>query len=137
MTIAAMILALTGSGFAQTSKGYFVGNVSDQTGAVVSGAVVRITNASTRVTHVSVSTDDGSFHFDAIDPGTYRIEITQPGFKTITRDGLITSPAQNTTANFVLEVGTHTEMVVVRRTSARVWFRPPVSLIAMAIRYVF
>jgi hypothetical protein len=115
--LAAMILALTSSAFAQTSKGFFVGNVSDQNGAVVSGAVVKIINTSTGVTRESVSTDDGSFRFDAIDPGTYRIEISQQGFKTIMRDGLIVSAAQTTTANFLLEVGTQTEMVTVTNGS--------------------
>lgn len=117
ITIAAMILALTSSAFAQTSKGFFVGNLNDQNGAVVSGAVVKITNASTGVTRVTTSTDDGSFRFDAIDPGAYRIEITQPGFKTIARDGLVIAAAQTTTANFLLEVGTQTEMVVVNSGS--------------------
>ena len=102
--IVVMILAFTSSAFAQTSRGYFVGNVLEQ-----NGAVVKITNSSTGVTHVAISTDDGSFHFDAIDPGTYRIEISQPGFKTITRDGLIISSAQTTTANFLLQAGTQTD----------------------------
>jgi hypothetical protein len=112
-----MILALTSSAFAQTSKGFFVGNVNDQNGAVISGAVVKITNAGTGVTRETVSTDDGGFRFDAIDPGAYRIEISQSGFKTIARDGLIISAAQTTTANFTLEVGTQTEMVVVNSGS--------------------
>jgi hypothetical protein len=103
IAIAAMILALTSSAFAQTSKGFFIGNVVDQNRAVVSGAVVKITNASTRVSRMATSTDDGSIRFDAIDPGTYRIEISQPGFKTITRDGLIITANQTTTANFLLE----------------------------------
>lgn len=117
IAIAAMILALTSSAFAQTSKGFFVGNIADPNGAVVSGAAVKITNAGTGVTRTTTSTDDGSFRFDAIDPGTYRIEISQSGFKTITRDGLIISAAQTTTANFLLEVGTQTEMVVVNSGS--------------------
>ena len=115
--ITAMFLALTSSAFAQTSKGFFVGNVSDQNGALVSGAVVKITNAATGVTRETVSTDDGSFRFDAIDPGAYRIQISQPGFKTITRDGLMIAAAQTTTANFLLEIGTQTEMVVVNTGS--------------------
>ena len=101
LAVAVMILAFSSSAFAQTSRGYFVGNVLDQ-----NGAVIKITNSSTGATHVATSTDDGSFRFDAIDPGTYRIEISQPGFKTITRDGLIISAAQTTTANFLLEAGT-------------------------------
>src|SRR5678815_189145 len=112
-----MILALTSSAFAQTSKGFFVGNIADQNGAVVSGAVIKITNTSTGVTRETASTEDGGFRFDAIDPGAYRIEISQSGFKTITRDGLIIAAAQTTTANFLLEVGTQTEMVVVNSGS--------------------
>ena len=117
IAIAAMILALTSSAFAQTSKGFFVGNIGDQNGALVSGATIKITNANTGVARVTTSTDDGSFRFDAIDPGTYRIEISQSGFKTIMRDGLIVSAAQTTTANFLLEVGTQTEMVTVTNGS--------------------
>ncbi len=109
IAIAAMILALTSSAFAQTSKGFFVGNIADQNGALVSGATIKITNVSTGVARVTTSTDDGSFRFDAIDPGTYKIEISQPGFKTITREGLIISAAQTTTANFLLQAGTQTD----------------------------
>ena len=96
--IVVMILAFSSGALAQTSKGYFVGNVIDQ-----NGAVVKITNSSTGAMHVATSTGDGVFRFDAVDPGTYRIDISQPGFKTITRDGLIISANQTTTANFMLE----------------------------------
>ena len=96
--IVVMVLAFSSSAFAQTSKGYFVGNVFNQ-----DGAVIKITDSRTGVTHVTTSNDDGRFGFDAVEPGTYRIEISQAGFKTITRDGLIISANQTTTANFVLE----------------------------------
>ena len=95
--IVVMILAFSSSAFAQSSKGYFVGNVLDQ-----NGAVIKITDSSKGVTHVTTSTDDGRFRFDAIEPGTYRVQISRPGFKTITRDGLIIASNQTTTANFRL-----------------------------------
>ena len=113
IAIALVTLAIAASAFGQTSKGFFVGNVTDQNGAVVAGAVIKITNAATGVTRVTSSNTEGSFRIDAVDPGTYRIEISQTGFKTITRDGLIISAAQTTYANFLLEIGTQTEMVVV------------------------
>ena len=95
--IVVMVLAFSGSALAQTSKGYFVGNVLDQ-----NGAVVKITDSRNGVTHVTTSTDDGRFRFDAVEPGTYRVEISRPGFKTIKRDGLIIASNQTTTANFRL-----------------------------------
>ena len=111
VAIALVALALTSSAFAQTSKGFFVGNVMDPNGAAVTGAVVKIINAGTGVTRETVSTDDGSFRMDAVDPGTYRVEISQPGFKTISRENLIITAAQTTDANFQLEVGTQVEVV--------------------------
>src|SRR6185295_14047473 len=84
LALAAIVLAFSSSALAQTSKGYFVGNVLDQ-----SGAVIKITDSRKGVTHVTTSTDDGRFRFDAVEPGTYRVEISRPGFKTITRNGLI------------------------------------------------
>src|SRR3569832_758942 len=113
IAIAAMILALTSSAFAQTSKGFFVGNIADQNGGLVSGATIKITNASTGVARKTTSTDDGSFRFDAIDPGTYRIEISQSGFKTIMRDGLIISAALSSSAFFLLVVGSLSVLVSV------------------------
>ena len=111
VAIALATLALTSSAFAQTSKGFFVGNIADPNGAVVAGAVVKITNAGTGVTRETVSTDDGSFRMDAVDPGTYKVEISQAGFKTISRDNLIITAAQTTSATFQLEVGTQIEVV--------------------------
>jgi Carboxypeptidase regulatory-like domain len=111
--IALVTLALTSSVFGQTSKGFFVGSVFDPNGAVVAGATVKITNSGTGVTRETISTDDGTFRMDAIDPGTYRVEISQAGFKIITRDNLIITAAQTTSANFQLEVGAQTEMVTV------------------------
>ena len=109
--IALVTLALTNSVFGQTSKGFFVGSVFDPNGAVVAGATVKITNSGTGVTRETISTDDGTFRMDAIDPGTYRVEISQAGFKIVTREKLIITAAQTTSANFQLEIGTQTEMV--------------------------
>ena len=111
IAIALLALALTSSAFAQTSKGFFVGNVVDANGAVVAGAVIKITNAGTGVTRETVSTDDGTFRLDAVDPGTYKVEISQTGFKTLSRENLIVTAAQTTSANFQLEVGTQIEVV--------------------------
>ena len=63
--IAAFVLVcLTGvpRGFAQFSSG-FTGIVVDQTGAVVVGAKVTVTNEATQVSNAAVSNDSGNFGF--------------------------------------------------------------------------
>jgi hypothetical protein len=104
-------LFLTAPALAQTSKGFFVGNITDPNGAVIEGAQVKIVNTNTGVTRDTTSTADGSFRFDAVDPGTYKVEVIQDGFKTITRDNVIITAAQTTELKFQLEVGTQTEVV--------------------------
>ncbi len=108
-----IMLVFSAGAFAQTSKGFVVGTIVDPAGAAIVGANVRITNASTGVSRESVSTADGSFRFDAVEPGTYKIEITQSGFKTVTRENLVVVAAQTSTALFQLEVGAPSEVVSV------------------------
>ncbi len=83
-----ILLAVGFSALAQTSKGFVVGNVFDPSEAVIAGADVKITNTSTGVTRTTVSGSDGSFRLDAVDPGTYKVEVSQIGFKTAVRDNV-------------------------------------------------
>jgi hypothetical protein len=72
---------------------------------------VRITNTSTNVSRETNSTSDGSFRFDAVDPGTYKVEVTAAGFKTAERDNVIIAAAQTADTSFTLEVGGASEVV--------------------------
>ena len=56
--IATIVLSpfLTAPTLVQTSKGFFVGNITDQDGAVIVGAQVKIVNANTGVTRDTTST---------------------------------------------------------------------------------
>lgn len=109
--IALILLTVSFSASGQTSKGFVVGNIVDPNGAVIVGANVKITNVSTGVSRETISSSDGSFRIDAVDPGIYKVEVSQTGFKTATRDNIIVVAAQTTTAQFQLEVGLSSEAV--------------------------
>jgi len=111
VVVLSILLAFGSSVFAQTSKGFVVGTVTDPNGAVIAGANVKITNVSTGVSRETVSASDGSFRLDAVDPGTYKAEASQTGFKTVTRENVVVVAAQTTTAQFQLEIGTQSEVV--------------------------
>jgi hypothetical protein len=106
-----MSLLLGSTGFGQTSKGFVIGNITDPTDAVIVGANIKITNAGTGVSRETVSALDGSFRIDAVDPGTYNVEVSQTGFKIVSRQNVIVTAAQTTTAQFQLEIGTQSEVV--------------------------
>ncbi len=112
-----VVLALSSAAFAQTSKGFVVGNVVDTNGAIIADATVRITNAQTGVTRETVTQSDGSYRLDAVDPGNYKVEISQSGFKTVTRDDLVVAAAQTADVSVVMEVGSPSEVVTVSSDS--------------------
>ncbi len=109
VTLVSLIIAPLA--MAQSSKGIVVGTITDPTGAAVSGSTVKITNTSTNVSREAVSTSEGAFRLDAVDPGTYKVEITAGGFKTAERDNVIVAGAQTTDTSFTLEVGGASEVV--------------------------
>ncbi len=75
MAVVILMLALVGPAPAQTSKGFVVGAVEDQNGASVPNAAIKITNLKTGVVRNTVADSSGSFRLDAVDPGTYSLEV--------------------------------------------------------------
>ena len=75
-------VALTASVvFAQTNRGGISGNVTDPSGAVVPSAAVVIVNSGTNETRRLTTSEKGTFLVENLDPVTYRIEVSAPGFK--------------------------------------------------------
>lgn len=103
--------AFSETAFAQSSKGILVGTITDPSGARLEGARVKITNAQTGVARETVTTGEGQYRLDAVDPGTYTIEVTSDGFKTFTLENVTVVAAQATTSDFTLEVGTPSEVI--------------------------
>ncbi len=108
-----LVFALSQLALGQTSKGFVVGTVVDPNGAAIAGAAVKITNTQTGVSRDTVSQDDGSFRLDAVDPGTYSVEISATGFKTATRPEVIVAAAQTIDVSSPLEIGNPSEIVTI------------------------
>ncbi|HWN11395.1 MAG TPA: ankyrin repeat domain-containing protein [Pyrinomonadaceae bacterium] len=57
-----------------------VGKVTDQNGAVISGATVALSNDQSKVILYASSDDSGQFKFPNLEPGLYRLRFEAPGF---------------------------------------------------------
>src|SRR5262245_33826982 len=76
------LFALSPAAFAQQPVGSIEGNVTDQNGAVVSGARVTITEKTTgRMINVTTNSE-GFFVARALLPGRYSVKIEQQGFSS-------------------------------------------------------
>src|SRR6266852_6452536 len=81
--------------FGQVLKGSISGTVADPQGAVVSGAQVKATQLETATVLTSISDNSGSFHFNLIPAGTYKIEVSAQGFKTAMQNNVLVSAGRD------------------------------------------
>jgi hypothetical protein len=104
--LAALFFAMAlPNAFAQSSKGIVVGTAFDQSGAVVSGATVTVTNTATNVSRETVTSESGTFRLDAVDPGTYKITVTANGFKPLALSDVEVAAGKVADNTFMLQVG--------------------------------
>src|SRR5689334_20908733 len=83
------VLLLLPSLSAQVITGTIVGQVRDQTGAVLPGATVSATNLGTGYHRESARSASGTYSLPALPSGSYSVEVTAKGFKTV-RQGPVT-----------------------------------------------
>jgi hypothetical protein len=81
------------------------GRVTDQSGAVVVGAEVNVTNQQTGLTRNVVSNGEGYFTTLFLPPGQYRIAVKMDGFRTIIRADVTLNVDQVARLDFTLEAG--------------------------------
>jgi hypothetical protein len=95
---------------AQTDTGRVRGTVSDPQGAIVSGATVTLTNTDTALAKTTTTNDQGSYGFDAIPRGPYKVEVQQKGFRSAAAN-FVVEVSQVKTVNVQLELGAAAEVV--------------------------
>ncbi|HVN19001.1 MAG TPA: TonB-dependent receptor [Dongiaceae bacterium] len=98
---------------AQVDTGSITGTVSDASGAVVSGAKVTLTNEGTGASLSVNSSSDGTYTFSPVRIGTYKIEASAQGFKTVSQPHLVVNVDANVLVNLKLPTGSVTETVEV------------------------
>jgi hypothetical protein len=75
------LLAINSIAIAQTITGSISGAVMDQTGGMIPGATVMLTNEKTGQARGSTSDSEGRFNFAALQPGPYALKIETSVFK--------------------------------------------------------
>lgn len=68
--------------------GKITGVVKDQTGSVIPGATVVVTNTQTGVKLATTTDQDGVFTFPVLSVGQYQIDLTSDGFQPFRKTGL-------------------------------------------------
>ncbi len=98
---------------AQTDAASISGRITDQTGEVLVGALVSVTNVETGIGVSTTTNTDGIYLFPDLHPGPYRMAVDMQGFRPITLTGLILNVQDALGRNFSMQIGPRNETITV------------------------
>ena len=99
---------------AQSTFGVVLGSVRDSSGAVVSGAAVRLQNVDTSTIRETLSSSNGDYEFLNTNPGEYSISVAHRGFQAYRVQRMSLSARQSLRVDAVLQVGELSQTVEVQ-----------------------
>src|SRR5919197_3217024 len=111
--VALMLAACVVNSFAQSNKAEITGSVTDQNGAAIKDATVKITNPATGYTREVKTSGEGSYSAPSLDIGLYDIEVSASGFKTEKRDAVKLNVGDKLGLDIVLQAGQVSDVVTV------------------------
>src|SRR5437870_4718937 len=100
MILAVLSVLLFGAGGMAQTTAKMSGVITDNTGAVLPGAQVVVTNAETGIARTLTADERGRFVAAQLPPGPYQVAATMSGFETLIRRGITLAVGQEADLNF-------------------------------------
>jgi hypothetical protein len=97
-----------------TGGAQLAGNITDATGVGISGASVKVLDASGNTIAQTNTNASGSYDFSSLPNGSVRLQVESPGFAHAEVQGLLISPSHPVQQNVTLQVGNTAQTVVVQ-----------------------
>jgi hypothetical protein len=103
---------------AQIDAGRVTGTVRDQSGALVPGATVTLTNEDTNVIATVPTTSRGTYVFDVVRVGRYSIQVEHAGFERFVTNDIDVHVQQDANIDATLTLGQVAQKIVVKDETA-------------------
>jgi hypothetical protein len=107
------ILLLAAAAFAQSANGTISGLVLDPSGSAIVGAEILVANDQTGIKYPGTTNGNGIYAIASLPPGSYRLQVSKPGFKTLIKPDIVLNVQDALAINFTLPVGALAETVTV------------------------
>src|SRR5437879_1769021 len=120
LAVAFLFCILTSSVVLGQSTAQVSGGVKDQSGAVLPGTEVTMTQTETGLRRTTVTDEMGSYSLPNLSIGPYRLEASLPGFRMHVQTGIVLQVNSNPVINIVLQVGQISDEVEVQANAALV-----------------
>jgi hypothetical protein len=99
--------------FSQVNQARLLGTVTDQSGGVIAGATVTVTDVQKGVSRTLTTDSAGEYSAPNLDPSTYTLRVEFKGFRTFTREGMQLGVGQGARVDVTLQPGEQSQMVTV------------------------
>ena len=113
------LLALACIVYGQSERGNISGIVTDPAGAAIGSAKLTIVHRDTNTASNVATTEGGEYNVPNLTPGTYRIEITAPGFKRVVQENVIVAAASTLRLDVQMQLGQVSETVEVTASAVQ------------------
>jgi Carboxypeptidase regulatory-like domain len=113
------ILTILPGAFAQGGNVAVSGTVTDASGAIITGAEVKVTQKNTGATRTATTNSSGQFNFTALPPTTYTVSVQAQGFKQYVQDVVLLAD-QTRDLDVHLQIGAATQQVTVEASTVAV-----------------
>ena len=113
-----LLNVLQSQGQAQTAT--ISGTASDASGAAMVGAKIQATNTETNISQSTVSDAQGRYTISDLPVGTYAVQASQAGFRTVIHTGVTISVGSTVVVDFSMPVGEVSQTVNVEGQVSRV-----------------
>ena len=100
-----LLFLLTCAGAFAQANSNITGIVSDQTGAVVAGAKIVLTDPATGAAKVTESGETGLYSFAGLNAANYNMIVTAKGFQTFAQNGIVVNVSATFRVDPKLTVG--------------------------------
>src|SRR5678815_39591 len=104
-------LFLTSSAGAQIATAELNGRVTDESGAILPGATVTVTQTATGLVRTVVTDSNGAYLLSNLPTGPYRLEVMLQGFRAYVQTGIVLQVGATPTINAVLALGSLEESI--------------------------
>ena len=107
----------SGALFAQANFGRILGTVTDQTGAVLPGAVVTVVDTERGVARSLVTDQAGEYNAPTLTPSTYTVRVEMKGFKRLERPNIVLEVGKEIRIDLTPQPGEQSQTVIVEATA--------------------
>src|SRR5262249_24120537 len=108
-----LYFALSALSFGQSDRGRITGRVLDASGAVITGAVVKIVNPTTEYSRETVSGPDGHYFASGLLPATYTLTASAKGFAEAVVSSMSLGVGQERLIDFHMQPAGVSEVITV------------------------